>query len=256
MEKRTFGATEVGGSGLTAAVLALGEHLLSPRRCLVCGRSLQGAIFALSEVPVLCERCEAALPRIEGDLCGRCGAPLVSEIDLCMVCRDRQSSLETLRALYAYREGAVSLIHALKEAGEPRVARYLADEILRRRILSSETSLIVPIPPSRRGKKRRGFDQSRLLTRALSQRTGLPRNALLSRRRGGAQKELDREGRLSNVASQLRLVPGAFRVDAPPPAEVTLLDDVVTTGATLEAAAALLKRSGVERVRAVVIARD
>ncbi|MFP4408186.1 MAG: ComF family protein [Spirochaetaceae bacterium] len=241
---------------LAGALRSLPEHLLAPRRCLVCGRSLEAAVLDLCEAPVLCAGCRESLPRIEGELCRRCGVPLISELGLCTSCRELQSSLDGVRALYAYREGAVSLIHALKEGGELPVARFLAGEIVAAALLSSATSLLVPIPPSRRGKRRRGFDHSLILARALSRRTGVPRRRLLSRRGGGAQKELSREKRLSNVATQLRLRSRLLRGGLRLPEEVTLIDDVVTTGATLEAAATLLKTAGVARVRAVVIARD
>lgn len=236
---------------------SLAEHLLAPRRCLVCGDSEQSSLLDNSEVPILCTACKNALPLIEGELCERCGVRLISESKLCLLCREGESDLHTIRALYEYREGAISLVHGLKEAGEPRVAQFLTGEIVRREMLSSRTSLIIPIPPSRRGRRRRGFDQSLLLARALSRRTGLPVASLLSRGHGNAQKELDRQGRLSNVSAQLRLKRPGFKSAAlDVPGEVTLLDDVVTTGATLEAAARLLKEAGVETIRAVVVARD
>lgn len=249
---------------LLGGAISFSGDLLAPRRCLVCGRSLQSLPFA--RAPVLCPRCEDALPRIEGELCGRCGAPLISEEELCLLCRERESPLMSLRALYAYREGALSLVHGLKEAGDRQVALYLAEETLKRGLLSRETTMIVPVPPSRRGRRRRGFDQSILFARALSHLACVPVATLLSRRPGGAQKELDREGRFSSVSAQLRLKkPLLQKVSLNGPAlsasrnrggEVTLLDDVVTTGATLETAAALLTTLGVEVVRAIVIARD
>jgi ComF family protein len=168
-----------------------------------------------------------------------------------------ESSLEGVRALYAYRGAARSLVGALKEAGDARTARFLAGEISRRGLLSSSTALLVPLPPSREGRRRRGFDHSHLLVRALAGTTGVPRRRLIGRRGGGEQKRLDREGRMENMKGQLYLrgSPG-FTAPGSLPREITLVDDVVTTGATLEAAGELLRAAGVARVNAVVVALD
>lgn len=266
---------------LAAGVTAL----LSPPRCLVCGLSLQRETLAPScltgdgspgeAAPLLCPDCAAALPTIEEPICEQCGKPLISEERLCLRCREiEDAALLGTRALYQYRRGAMALLHGLKERGDQRVAALLAGEIRRRRLIPPGTDLIVPIPSSRRGRRRRGFDQARLLARELSRLTGIPTAPLLHRRGGGEQKRLDREGRLANVSGRLTLRPGARRrlsaarrpedpEDGTPqsptnaPRRILLLDDVTTTGATLEAAARVLRDSGAAvTVYAVVVAVD
>lgn len=244
-------------------VLSFAGHLISPPRCLGCGVSLQEQALGLmpADQLVLCDPCRSALPELFAPLCSRCGRPLISERELCLRCREAESALTTVRGLFSYRDAAKGVVGSLKEAGEPRTATFLAREILRRGLLSPETSLLVPVPASRMGRRHRGFDQSHLLATRLSRESGVPLKALLGRRGGGEQKRLDRKGRMENMKDQLyigrrgALSEGSV-LDENLPREITLVDDVVTTGATLETAAQLLLEAGSDRVRAVVIALD
>lgn len=248
---------------LVLPLLSLVGHLTTPPRCVGCGSSLLEEALGLraADQLVLCDSCRAALPELAAPLCGHCGRQLISEVGRCLRCRQTESALTTVQGLYSYRDAAKGVVSSLKEAGEPRTARFLAEEFRRRGFLDPETALLVPIPASQRGRRRRGFDQSLLLARMLSMESGVPFARLLKRRGGGEQKRLDRAGRMANMEEQLymptgRRAPGRSWPDEIPPMAVTLVDDVVTTGATLETAAQLLLEAGVRRVRAVVIALD
>lgn len=251
-------------------IACVAEHLLAPRRCLRCGVSLQTAVLSpptlAAGVPVLCGSCDNALPRLTGELCVSCGLPLVSEARVCLTCREEDRRLTSLRGLYAYRGAAVCLVHALKERGDLRCASFLTEEILAAGLVTprapgtrEEPRLLVPIPGSPRGRRRRGFDQAAILARRLSGATGIPASRALRRRAGSAQKVLNREERLANVASQLRVSRSALSGGVGKGVAgraVVLVDDVATTGATLESAAALLLGAGALQVEAVVVARD
>mgnify|MGYP006273335905 FL=1 len=246
------------------------DALLSPPRCLCCGESLQPATqFGTSAEasPLLCGSCYRALPVIREPICEQCGKPLISEERFCLNCRAiTDSALSGIRGLFSYREEAIPLIHGLKERGDHRVAEFLAAEVLRRRLLPAATSLIVPIPSSRRGRRRRGFDQALLFAGALSRLSGVPACSIIVRRGGTEQKSLDREGRLANMTGQLGFRPGVDGKlrrrnlrspgDAAPASPILLVDDVSTTGATLEAAARLFTSRGVETITGLVIAID
>ena len=112
---------------------------------------------------------------------------------------------------------------------------------------------LVPVPLHRARRRRRGFNQAEELARALGERRELPVADCLERTAGSAratQVGRDRDDRLAALAGSIRLRPGA-----PVPLRPVLVDDVVTTGATLAACAAALAAEGVREVRAVAYAR-
>jgi predicted amidophosphoribosyltransferase len=108
--------------------------------------------------------------------------------------------------------------------------------------------VLVPVPATPARRRRRGYDQAALLAAAFARRRGLPTVACLARSGGGPQVGRGREARLVGLS-------GAIEVRSRPPPEAILVDDVVTTGATLVACAWALKQAGCERVVAIAYAR-
>lgn len=151
-------------------------------------------------------------------------------------------------------EGAAArVVRALKYAGWTELADAMAGDMApgARELAGEEGALLVPVPlaPSRR--RERGYNQAELLARSLSGVTGWPARPLLGRRSGGrAQAVLGRAGRRDNVSGAFRLVHGSGAAD-----RVLLVDDVVTTGATVRACAAALETGGLRPVGAVAFAR-
>ena len=149
----------------------------------------------------------------------------------------------------AYEGVARDALHALKFAGARGLAGVMAAQIaaVAPPALLAGAVVAVPAHPGRR--RARGYDPAELLARALARRTGLPLHRGL-RRAGGAVRQL-------GASRELRRAPGRLAIAArgPAPGEVVLVDDVHTTGATLEAAAAALRAAGAQRVVAVTWAR-
>lgn len=148
-------------------------------------------------------------------------------------------------------------LHQLKYAGEQRVAVPLGEAIARRWARAGAGGdLLVPVPVHAERARQRGYDQARLLARVAAARLGLPWSPVLERRRNTvAQYHLDRSHRAANVADAFGLAP------AVPPGTLTgrwivLIDDVVTTGATLSACAWPLLEAGVLGVSAISVARE
>lgn len=189
--------------------------------------------------------------------CPRCAAPFGRE--LCTECMTRTGPQElafsAAVAALAYDLRAQALVTAYKDGNERRLAGELAQ--LMAQALPLEWRLwaeaLTWVPADGEALRRRGFDHMRLLADELSRRSGLTAAALLAKPGRGDQRALTRRERQANAGGLFTLLPLAE--GAALPRRVLLIDDVMTTGATLDAAAALLRRSGVGEVRVATVAR-
>jgi ComF family protein len=200
----------------------------------------------------LCGRCRSRIRRLEEPLCRRCGAEVESARDDCG-CRARLRSLTRLRSAAAYEGPLEMAIQRFKYQGWRRLAGPLALLMAERLViegLAAPWAVAVPLHTSRL--RQRGFNQSELLVRELRRRLSLltPPGELVRTRATPPQVGHDRRWRLDNVrdAFEWRRVPLDAR-------SVLLIDDVATTGATLEACAAALRAAGSGPVMGVSVAR-
>jgi competence protein ComFC len=216
--------------------------ILFPGRCLLCGAWL--AVPADHPSPV-CGCCRGRLLPIAGERCGRCGVPLVSEHGTCVRCRGTEYAFESNLPVFAHAGAARDLLARLKFEGRKRLAPLFAD-LLETTMDGARRELpIVPVP-SRPG--REGADAVEVLARCLERRHGRQALRLLARRGGVQQKTLDFARRRENLSGMI-----VMRRQADVPAAVLLLDDVFTTGATLDACAAVLRQAGCRTVLAVTL---
>ncbi|MBK8161908.1 MAG: ComF family protein [Gammaproteobacteria bacterium] len=212
-------------------------------RCALCGQGC-GDLG-------LCPGCLADLP-YQGAACTRCAIPLSSD-GICGHCLEASPPYEEAVAIFDYREPAGVMIRRLKFDGHLAYARTLgkimAIELERRRIRLPHVILPVPLHPRRLAE--RGFNQAVELARPLAAHFGIPldRSSCLRTRATAEQTGLKADERRRNVRR-------AFSVSsALAGADVALIDDVMTTGSTLEALALALRRAGARRVAAWVCAR-
>jgi predicted amidophosphoribosyltransferase len=212
--------------------------LVLPERCVGCGCGEDG---------LLCGPCRAGLIRLRGTLCDRCGAPTAWPVERCGECAGRRLAFSSARAAVAYEGTARTLIRAWKERGLRRLAGVatgvVAEVVPPPR---ADALAFVPADPDRAGW--RGIATAEALARTLAERWELPVLPLLERtRRIPRQQGLPRQARRTNVQS-------AFWASNAP-ALVAVVDDVYTTGATVDAAARALRRSGARTVDVVTFAR-
>jgi ComF family protein len=213
--------------------------LLLPPRC--------GAFRSLGAW--LCASCRRQIRRLEEPLCPRCGAE--GESRRCP-CRSRLRHLGRLRAAAAYEGPLERAIHRFKYEGWRALARPLASLLEDRLAVDGvPAGVLVPVPLHRRRQAARGYNQSELVGRELAGALRLPVLPGLERVRDTPpQVGLDRLRRSENVEGAFTWR-GAGLGGAP----VLLVDDVATTGATLEACAAALKAAGAGSVTGIVLAR-
>lgn len=220
---------------LTAAAL----DLAFPATCAGCGR--EGAPL-----------CDACLPALDARLALPGGTPMGLPAEI-------PAPLLQLEWCAPFAGPVRAALHDLKYRGERRLAEPLGAAIARRwGRVGIGAQVVVPVPVHAERERQRGYDQAVLIATAAAHRLGLPFARALERGRATvAQFELDRGERAANVAGAFRV-----RVSDPRPTQtvvgrwVLLVDDVVTTGATLAACAVALERAGVRAVSAIAVARE
>ena len=194
---------------------------------------------------VLCAECEAELPRVAADACPRCALPSPGAM-LCGRCLSEPPHYDATVAALRYEFPADTLVLALKFRGELALAALLAGLLAAR--IREAADCVVPVPLSRSRLRARGYNQAVEIARHLGR--GAPALDACARSREGApQSELPWSERRRNVRGAFecrRLLAGAT---------VAVVDDVMTTGATLNELARVLKAAGAQRVVNWVVAR-
>ncbi len=231
----------------------LAADLVFPRRCACCG------VDCASEPGHLCWDCRQAIAVVQPPFCDTCGMPVAGRVDHrfeCHQCGERSPKFDRARSAARFDGPVREAVHAFKYNGAFWVERDLVDLLesgLRVQYAGEQVDLVVPVPLFRARFRERGYNQSELLARALARRVGLDCGSRVLRRvrDTGSQTKLTASGRLSNVLQ-------AFDVRRPRAVAgrvVLVVDDVMTTGATLSDCARVLRRAGARRVLALTVAR-
>jgi len=199
---------------------------------------------------ILCEDCERELPRLAPPRCPRCALASPAGA-VCGRCLAEGPRYDATVAALAYEFPADALVHALKFRGELALAPLLAQLLLRALGRSAPVDLVVPVPLSARRLRERGYNQALELARPLAAALGAPLDFAVCERVREAPPQSDLPW-----AERARNVRGAFRCTrALPGASVAVVDDVMTTGATLDELAGALKAAGAAHVANWVVAR-
>jgi len=188
------------------------------------------------------------LPFLAGPSCRRCGAPTAWPVERCLECSGRRLAFNSARAVVAYRGPARDLVRGWKEHGLRQAASLVADLTVTR-LQPPAADVVTWVPPDGARLLERGHHPARSLARLLAERWDLPSAELLER--GG--RSLRQTG--LSLPERRRNVRGAFAPRRSVPANVLLVDDVYTTGSTVSAAAAALRRGGAASVHVVTFAR-
>ena len=217
--------------------------VLFPPRCPVCETIL------LPDEKLVCRRCAAKLPFVKEPYCMYCGKPLMRrEKELCADCERHTHPFDEGRAVFLYEKGIRLSVNRLKFMNRREYIPFYG-ECLFARFLEMQPSwraqVLVPVPMHPKKRSVRGFDQASLLARSLGGLCQLPvREDLLERTHlTKSSKKLGRTDRRKNLRGVFRVRPGAGI-----PESVILIDDIYTTGATMDEAAFSLRRAGVKRI--------
>ncbi len=221
--------------------------LLFPPVCSACG-------IRIGRGSQLCHDCLGKLRYLTPPWCSKCGMPQ-SQGGVCFHCRQNPLSLETVRSVFIYEEPLRGLIHQWKFSDHPELFYFFARQMflfsqLYSPLASWDLITAVPLHPTR--ERERDYNQSSLLAEALGKSLEVPFSAKTLQRIRGTQPQskLSETDRRRNVKFAFHSAPGLANGK-----RILLVDDLFTTGATLNQCASSLKEAGARRIDGLTLAR-
>ena len=217
-------------------------NLLLPVTCCICTAQVQERRWGGA-----CPECWSSLIPVPPPFCPRCGEPAPAIEGLCGFCRKGENAFDFARSALLFTKTLREIIHNLKYSDRVSLANPLGDmlkECYAREAFTGD--VVIPVPLHRARARARGFNQAELI----AARLGLPVDARLLRRckNTPSQTGLTRNQRRHNLA-------GAFEVRGKVGGTIVVVDDVYTTGSTMNEIARTLKRAGADRVEVLTVAR-
>ncbi len=218
--------------------------LVFPRHCPVCDR-------LVSYGRSICPGCRDILPLVRGSLCLRCGKPVSRpDQEYCYDCRIFPKSFDGGCSLYLYNHITAPGMMGLKYHNRRLLASFYSQELVRHRrsvLVSWQADAILPVPVHPHKRKKRGYNQAELLSAGIASLLNIPHLPTLLLRVVDTlpQKQFSPQARLNNLQKAFRINPdislkGIHRV--------ILVDDIYTTGATMEACCRVLHQAGIRHV--------
>lgn len=196
-----------------------------------------------------CACCRPLLKRVEAPYCMKCGKSLTKQDqEYCQDCRKTPHAYDRGRALFRYDDRMRSSIAAFKYKGRREYKYYYSQEMWRafaEQIARWQPDVLIPIPLHPARKRKRGYNQAELLALELKKLSGLPVDTgyLARTKSTQPQKQLDQKERRKNMKTAFKILENDVKYK-----KVLLIDDIYTTGSTMDAAARILKENGVRKV--------
>lgn len=223
-------------------ILSSIEKALFPElRCFVCGREMHEPETGL------CWRCQRKIKRIEGTHCEKCGMKILEGERFCTTCKNTKYDFTKARAAFVFDEVSSALVHGLKFKAKKFTAKMLAREMAKVfEDMKIAPDMIIPVPLHAKRKGKRGFNQSELIAEELSKLVEIQTEPnILSRiRQTSSQRGLSQKSRKENLE-------GAFACEQRELVKnksVLLIDDVFTTGTTVDECSKVLRKAGAKNV--------
>ena len=216
--------------------------LIYPRRCPVCDKAVKP--FG----NLICEECEKKVKYIRAPFCGKCGKELKDKRAFyCHDCARRKHEYDRGMALFSYPDLAES-IYRFKYAGRQEYAAYYGERMARvlgKKILALHPEALVPVPIHTARRRARGYNQAEVLAKELGARLDIPVDTKLIKRvrNTRAMKDLSAAERQNNLKKAFKICRNDVKLDT-----IIIIDDIYTTGSTIDAMAELFRRSGVRHI--------
>ena len=221
--------------------------LFFPRICFSC------EIRLLEEEKILCSDCEDSLQFLTG-ICEICGSP--ENPSACPVCNSNEFVFDKARSIFFFNATVQNLIHELKYNEMKRIAKYLEEYVSKYLSIFQpfeNIDIIAPVPLHKVKKRARGFNQAEFLSKEISRHMNWVHisNLVLRNRFTDTQTKLDRKQRQENVSDAF-IINTKFEIKDK---NILIVDDVFTTGSTVNSICKLLKKNHADRIYVLTIAR-
>ena len=223
-------------------------ELLFPRRCPVCDKPVD------KMGRYICTKCRKKIRYVQSPFCFKCGKSLKDERqEYCEDCKNANHIFDRGRALYEY-DTVKEAVYRFKYEGRKEYADFFGKELagkLGGLIKDWNADAIVPVPLYKEREKERGYNQAALLARALGQELHIPVNEKFIYRKKAteAQKKLKGKERQNNLKNAFKIGQNDVKLKT-----IIVVDDIYTTGATMDEMARCLKNAGVSKVYCISLA--
>jgi len=201
----------------------------------------------------ICPSCRDKLKYIEGNVCLKCGKPVASGEEWCDDCEKNAHVFTKGAALYRY-ECIRQSIYRIKYEGRREYLDFFADEIVRRlgqQIRFWDADAVIGVPLYKSRYRKRGYNQADVLASKIARKTGIPfyKNLVLRVKNTAPQKGLDVQERQNNLKKAFIIGQNVVKLKT-----IIVIDDIYTTGSTIDAVAGVLKDAGVLHVYFITLA--
>lgn len=227
-------------------------HLFFPRRCPICDKAMFSSVFQKAEL--CCPACRNVPEYVTEPVCKKCGKPIENEqAEYCYDCKKHPRVFVQGKALWIYKKQIKQSMYRFKYQNRQEYARYYGSEIVRvygEWIRRNKIEAIVPIPLHRTRKRQRGYNQAELLAKEIGRQMQVPvyANLLKRVRKTKAQKNLNDAERKNNLKKAFKTQENNVQLN-----HILLVDDIYTTGSTMNEAATELQKAGIEQIYCISI---
>ncbi|MDD6811969.1 MAG: ComF family protein [Lachnospiraceae bacterium] len=219
-----------------------------PRRCPVCDKAVKP--FG----NLICEECKEKMEYIKAPFCLKCGKELKEKRAVfCHDCSAKEHIYDRGMALFTYSSVADS-IYRFKYRGRQEYAAYYGErmaKLLGSRILAIKPDALVPVPIHSSKKRKRGYNQAEVLAEELGTRLGIPvkKNLIKRVKKTVPMKDLSAQERQNNLKKAFKICHNDVKLDT-----IVIIDDIYTTGSTVDAVAKEFRQAGVKHIYFVTLA--
>ncbi len=213
--------------------------------CVSCGKEIFND-------KAFCDDCQQNLPYIKDKFCNHCGRKTIENEEYCSTCKNVVVSIDKGRSAFNYRPPISKLILKAKYHGDKYLFKVFSSELEKVYFENNfNVDYFTFVPMTNKSKRKRGYNQSEIMCRELSNKIGIPVLDCIEKRLETLnQAKLDRAGRLKNLQNAFHVINRKFVKEK----AILLVDDVTTTGSTAQAIAYKLKRAGASKVYLLTVA--
>lgn len=221
--------------------------MIYPKRCPICDRVLYTSFFS-GEYPI-CAECKNKAEYVTEPVCKKCGKPLTDERgEFCQDCTRHTHYYVQGKALWVYKGCVKESIYRLKYGNRREYGRSFGQELAGQYgkwIKRKKIEVILPIPLHKRRRRQRGYNQAEIIAKELGRRLDIPVDTKLLQRtvHTKPQKELNDKERKENLRKAFQVAKKDI-----PFGRILLVDDIYTTGSTIDGAAKALREAGAEEI--------